>query len=49
MVVGLFHEIDEGRATAMAEVKSRTVEQVAREVMAGEQADVLRESVRLVV
>jgi putative transposase len=33
----------------MAESKSMTVEQVAREVMADEHADVLRESVRLVV
>jgi putative transposase len=33
----------------MAEAKSMTIEQVAREVMAGEHADVLRESVRLVV
>jgi transposase-like protein len=49
MIVGLFHEIDEGRATAMAESKSMTIEQVVREVMAGEHADVLRESVRLVV
>jgi putative transposase len=49
MIVGLFHEVDEGRATAMAESKSMTVEQVVREVMAGEHADVLRESVRLVV
>jgi hypothetical protein len=49
MIVGLFHEVDEGRATAMAEGQSMTVEQVVREVMAGEQADVLRESVRLVV
>jgi putative transposase len=49
MIVGLFHEIDEGRATAMAESKSMTVEQVAGELMAGEHADVLRESVRLVV
>jgi putative transposase len=32
----------------MAEGKSMTVEQVAREVLAGEHADVLRESVRLV-
>jgi putative transposase len=49
MIVGLFQEIDEGRATAMAESKSMTIEQVVREVMAGEHADVLRESVRLVV
>jgi putative transposase len=49
MIVGPFQEIDEGRASAMAESKSMTVEQVAREVMAGEHADVLRESVRLVV
>jgi putative transposase len=49
MIVGLFHEIDEGRATAMAEGQSMTLEQVVREVMAGEHADVLRESVRLVV
>jgi hypothetical protein len=49
MIVGLFHEIDEGRATAMAESKSMTIEQVVRELMAGEHADVLRESVRLVV
>jgi putative transposase len=49
MIVGLFHEIDEGRATAMAESKSMTIEQVVREVMAGDHADVLRESVRLVV
>jgi putative transposase len=49
MIVGLFHEIDEGRAPAMAESKSMTVKQVVREVMAGEHADVLRESVRLVV
>ena len=33
----------------MAESKSMTVERVVREVMAGEHADVLRESVRLVV
>jgi putative transposase len=33
----------------MAESKSMTVEQVAREVLADEHADVLRESVRLVV
>ena len=33
----------------MAEKQSMTIEQVAREVMAGEHADVLRESVRLVV
>ena len=33
----------------MAEGKSMTIEQVVREVMAGEHADVLRESVRLVV
>ena len=33
----------------MAEGQSMTVEQVVREVMAGEHADVLRESVRLVV
>jgi transposase-like protein len=32
----------------MAEGKSMTVEQVARQVLAGEHADVLRESVRLV-
>jgi putative transposase len=49
MIVGLFHEIDEGRATAMAESNSMTIEQVVREVMAGDHADVLRESVRLVV
>jgi putative transposase len=49
MSVGLFQEIAEGRATAMAASKSMTVEQVVREVMAGEHADVLRESVRLVV
>ena len=49
MIVGLFDEIDEGRATAMAEKSSMTVEQVVREVMADEHADVLRESVRLVV
>jgi putative transposase len=49
MIVGLFQQVDEGRATAMAESKSMTVEQVVREVMAGEHADVLRESVRLVV
>jgi putative transposase len=49
MIVGLFHEIDEGRETAMAETNSMTLEQVVREVMAGEHADVLRESVRLVV
>src|SRR5215211_9374553 len=33
----------------MAEKQSMTIEQVAREVMEGEHADVLRESVRLVV
>jgi transposase-like protein len=33
----------------MAEGQSMTLEQVVRDVMAGEQADVLRESVRLVV
>jgi putative transposase len=33
----------------MAESNSMTIEQVARELMAGEHADVLRESVRLVV
>ena len=33
----------------MAERQSMTLEQVVREVMAGEHADVLRESVRLVV
>ena len=49
MIVGLFQEIDEGRATAMAERQSMTLEQVVREVMADEHADVLRESVRLVV
>jgi putative transposase len=49
MIVGLFQQVDEGRATAMAEGKSMTVEQVVREVMADEHADVLRESVRLVV
>jgi putative transposase len=49
MIVGLFQEIDEGRATAMAESKSMTIEQVVREVMADEHADVLREAVRLVV
>ena len=32
----------------MAESNSMTFEQVVREVMAGEHADVLRESVRLV-
>jgi putative transposase len=49
MIVGLFQQVDEGRATAMAEGKSMTVEQVVREVMADEHADVLRESVQLVV
>jgi hypothetical protein len=43
MIVGLFHEIDEGRATATAEKRSMTVEQVVREVMADEHADVLRD------
>jgi putative transposase len=49
MIVGPFQEIDEGRATAMAERQSMTLEQVVREVLADEHADVLRESVRLVV
>jgi hypothetical protein len=33
----------------MAEGQSMTLEQVVRDLMAGEHADVLRESVRLVV
>jgi putative transposase len=49
MIVGLFQQVDEGRATAMAESNSMTIEQVVREVMDDEHADVLRESVRLVV
>jgi len=49
MIVGLFQHVDEGRATAMAESNSMTIEQIVREVMDDEHADVLRESVRLVV
>jgi hypothetical protein len=48
MIVGWFNEVDEGRAT-MAEGQSMTLEQVVTDVIAGEHADVLRESVRLVV
>src|SRR5829696_3454608 len=48
MIVGLFQQVDEGRATAMAEGNSMTIEQVVRGVMESEHADALRESVRLV-
>jgi hypothetical protein len=41
MIVGLFQQVDEGRATAMAESNSMTIEQVVRELMDDEHADVL--------
>jgi len=47
MIVG-HSTVRREESTTMTESKSMTVEQVVREVMADEHADVLRESVRLV-
>jgi hypothetical protein len=48
MIVGLFHQPDEGDTT-MAEGQSMTAREAANNVMAVEHADVLRESVALMV
>jgi transposase-like protein len=48
MIVGLFHQVDEGDTT-MAEGRSMTAREAANNVMAVEHADVLRESVALMV
>src|ERR1700749_2163764 len=48
MIVGLFPQSDEGDTT-MAEGRSLTAREAVREVLAGEHADVLRESVTVMV
>jgi putative transposase len=48
MIVGLFPQSDEGETT-MAEGRSLTAREAVREVLASEHADVLRESVALMV